>query len=127
MLLSIIKFEDNIEDLKVSDINPISIGTDIRNNEMSVLIPKGTTIPCKISRVYYTSRDNQKTMPFNIYQGERKNYNENYYIGGFKIKNLREAPEGEVKFEVVAELDENSILKVSAKEIGGELYEDIEI
>ena len=43
------------------------------------------------------------------------------------IDGLREAPEGEVKFEVVAELDENSILKVSAKEIGGTKYRDIEI
>ena len=43
------------------------------------------------------------------------------------IDGLREAPEGEVKFEVVAELDENSILKVSAKEIGGTKNKDIEI
>ena len=56
-----------------------------------------------------------------------KEKDENYYLGGFIIDDLREAPEGEVKFEVVAELDDNSILKVSAKEIGGTKYRDIEI
>ena len=124
---AIIKIEDNIENVKISDINPISIGTNTVNDEMSILIPKGYTIPCKISQIYETSKDNQKAMAFNLYQGERKNYNENYYLGGFRIDELREAAKGEVSFEVVAELDENSILKVSAKEIGGTHYKDIEI
>ena len=124
---AIIKIEDNIENVKISDINPISIGTNTVNDEMSILIPKGYTIPCKISHIYETSKDNQKAMAFDLYQGERKNYNENYYLGGFEINELREAPKGEVSFEVVAELDENSILKVSAKEIGGTHYKDIEI
>ena len=124
---AIIKIEDNIENVKISDINPISIGTDLINDEMSILIPKGTIIPCKISKIYKTSRDNQTDVLFELYQGERKNYRENYYLGGFEINELREAAKGEVSFEVVAELDENSILKVSAKEIGGTHYKDIEI
>ena len=124
---ALIKIEDNIENLVISDINTISIGIGIINDEMSILIPKGTIIPCKISQIYYTLRDNQTDILFQLYQGERKNYNENYCLGGFEIKELRQAPEGEVKFEVVAELDENSILKISAKEIGGTHYKDIEI
>ena len=124
---AILKIEDNVENLKISDINPITIGTDVINDEMSVLIPKGTIIPCKVSKTYVTSRDNQTEVLFELYQGERKNYRENYYLGGFEINELREAPKGEVQFEVVAELDENSILKVSAKEIEGKHYKDIEI
>ena len=124
---AVIQVEDNIEDLNIKDINPISIGLSIINNKMAVLIPKGTQIPCKKSDTYFTTKDNQTIASFNIYQGERKNYNENHYLGGFEIDGLRKAPEGEVKFEVVAELDENSILKVSAKEIGGTKYRDIEI
>ena len=124
---AVIKVEDNIEELIIKDINPISIGLGIKNNLMSFLIPKGTQIPCKISNTFRTIKDNQTEMLFDIYQGERKNYNENNYLGGFEIDGLREAPKGEVKFEVIAELDENSILKVSAKEIGGTKYRDIEI
>ena len=124
---AILKIEDNVENLKISDINPISIGTNISNDVMDVLIPKGSIIPCKVSKFYGTSSDNQTSVLFDLYQGERKNYHDNYYLGGFEIYELREALEGEVKFEVVAELDENSILKVSAKEIGGTHYKDIEI
>ena len=124
---AVIQVEDNIEDLNIKDINPISIGLSIINNKMAVLIPKGTQIPCKKSDTYFTTKDNQTIASFNIYQGERKNYNENHYLGGFEIDGLRKAPKGDVNFEVVAELDENSILKVSAKEIGGTKYRDIEI
>ena len=124
---AVIKVEDNIEDIIIKDINPISIGTNSKNNLMSVLIPKGTQIPCKISNTFRTIEDNQTEMLFDIYQGERKNYNENNYLGGFEIEGLRKAPKGDVNFEVVAALDENSILKVSAKEIGGTKYRDIEI
>ncbi len=69
---AVIKVEDNIEDIIIKDINPISIGTNMVNDVMSVLIPKGTQIPCKISNTYLTIKDNQKVMAFNIYQGERK-------------------------------------------------------
>ena len=124
---AVIKVEDNIEELIIKDINPISIGTNVTNNLMSFLIPKGTQIPCKISNTYWTVKDDQTAMRFDIYQGERKNCDENHYLGGFEIDGLRKAPQGKVKFEVVAELDENSILKVSAKEIGGTKYRDIEI
>ena len=112
---AILKIEDNVENLKISDINPISIGISTINDEMSVLIPKGTIIPCKVSQFYGTSRDNQTSALLELYQGERNKCSYNYYLGEFKIMKLREAPKSEVKFEIVADLDENSILKVSAK------------
>ena len=34
---------------------------------MDVLIPKGTIIPCKVSKIYETERDNQKEIPFLLY------------------------------------------------------------
>ena len=37
------------------------------------------------------------------------------------IKGIRLAPKGEVKFKITMELDENSILKVHAKEVNGDL------
>ena len=64
---TVIKVENNIEDLIIEDINPISIGIGIINNQMSFLIPKGIQIPCKISNSYVTSYDNQTEMIFNFY------------------------------------------------------------
>ena len=64
---AILKIEDNVENLKISEINPISIGTNISNDIMDVLIPKGTIIPCKVSKIYETERDNQKEIPFLLY------------------------------------------------------------
>ena len=48
-------------------MNLISIWTNIKNNLISVLIPKGIQIPCKISNTYVTSYDNQTELIFDFY------------------------------------------------------------
>ncbi len=41
------------------------------------------------------------------------------YLNSFNINGLREAPKGEVKFDVTMELDKNGILKIKVNEING--------
>ena len=116
--------------LNIININPISLGISCEENGikkvMSIIIPKNTQLPCKLSNIY-ENKENQKNACFPVYQGENKMALDNYYLDSFMIYGLRPAPEGEIKFDVKMELDENGILKVSAKEIGGSHYEEIEI
>ena len=116
--------------LNIININPISLGISCEENGikkvMSIIIPKNTQLPCKLSHIY-VNKENQKDVTFSVYQGENKMALDNYYLDSFMIYGLRPAPEGEIKFDVKMELDENGILKVSAKEIGGSHYEEIEI
>ena len=93
---------------------------------MSIIIPKNTQLPCKFSRMY-CNPENEKDVSFIVYQGENKNVLENYFLDSFTFNGLREAPAGEIQFDVKMELDENGILKVSAKEIEGSHYDEIEI
>ena len=51
----------------------------------------------------------------------------NTYLGEININGLRPAPRGEVKFQITMELDENTILKVHAKEVNGDLEKDLNI
>ena len=116
--------------LNIININPISLGIQCdengNKNAMSIIIPKNTQLPCKLSHMY-ENNENQKEVTFSVYQGENKNVLENYFLDSFTFNGLRQAPKGEIKFMVKMELDENGILKVSAKEIGGSHYEEIEI
>jgi L1 cell adhesion molecule like protein len=84
-------------------------------------------IPTKVQKVQKTARDNQQIIAFKIYQGERQFCKDNTYLGEIRINGLRAAPKGEVKFKITMELDENSILKVNAKEINGEHEKDLNI
>jgi L1 cell adhesion molecule like protein len=94
---------------------------------MNFYILKGMKIPTKVQKVQKTARDNQQTIAFKIYQGERQFCKDNTYLGEIRINGLRAAPKGEVKFKITMELDENSILKVNAKEINGEHEKDLNI
>ena len=123
-------YNDEIDDKKkiqIFDINPLSLGVNLKGDRMNFYIPKGMKIPTKVQKVQKTARDNQQIIAFKIYQGERQFCKDNTYLGEIRINGLRAAPKGEVKFKITMELDENSILKVNAKEINGEHEKDLNI
>ena len=119
---AIIKKEISNDNIQITDINPLSIGisvynkNEISNKLMSIIIPKNCNLPYKNSDIYYNSIDYQENISINVYQGENIYVKDNYYIGGFLLKNIRKALEGEVEITVSMYLDEDGILKVKAKE-----------
>ena len=118
---AIIKKEISNNNIQITDVNPISIGTNIKNNQnpsmsiMSIIIPKNHILPCTIKSNYYTISEFQKRVKIDIYQGENKYVEDNIFIGGFKL-NIIEPKKEEIKIIITMELDENGILKVEAKE-----------
>ena len=118
---AIIKKEISNNNIQITDINPISIGTNVKNNQnpsksiMSIIIPKNHILPCAITSNYYTISEYQERVKIDIYQGENKYVEDNIFIGGFKL-NIIEPKKEEIKIIITMELDENGILKVEAKE-----------
>ena len=94
---------------------------------MFFLIKKNVELPYIKSYDFQTSHNNQTEINFAVYQGEKEFVKDNYYLNSFTIDNLRKAPEGDVKFNVKMELDENGILNVTANEINGILSRGISI
>ena len=113
--------------IQIYDINPLSLGVNLTGDRMNFYITKGMKIPAKVSKKQKTAKDNQSKISFKIYQGERLFCKDNTYLGEININGLRPAPRGEVKFQITMELDENSILKVHAKEVNGDLEKDLNI
>ncbi len=134
LLASILKEEGN---LKIIDINPISLGINsilyddkqkkYLYDNMEILINKNVQLPYINEKIFITHYDNQTNISFEVYQGENKNTKDNYFLNSFRICGLRKAPKGKIEFIVKMELDENGILKVSAKEINGTHYGEITI
>ena len=114
-----IEDDDGLERLILLDVAPLSLGIELANGEMSTLIQRNTTIPCKETKNYQTATDYQDGFFIQIYQGERKIAKENHFLGSFKISGITIAKKGEVKCDITFELDINSILNVSAVECGG--------
>jgi len=68
------------------------------------------------TRTFTTVVDNQQTVQFPVYQGERSSCADNTSLGEFTLSPLPPMRAGEAALEVVFEVDVNGILKVTATE-----------
>ena len=116
-----------LDGVKLFDITPISLGTDVINKskdekikslgpKMSVIIPKWTKIPIMKEKNYKTIKNNQDTMQICIYEGENDYLKDNKLLGNFKLVNLPKKPKGEVNCIVQFEINANNTLNVTAYE-----------
>ena len=110
--------EESLEQLVVVDVCPLSLGMKIRGGINHVIIPRNTIIPIQRTQKFYTSHDNQEKGNVEIYQGERKLCKDNYKLGGFLVDIIQREKKGKVRFDITFNLNENSILEVTAKEFG---------
>lgn len=55
-------------DLLLLDVTPLSLGIELEGREMSVLIKRNTTIPCRKSRSYTTVEDWQTSIDVVVYE-----------------------------------------------------------
>ena len=108
--------DEGLERLVLLDVTPLSLGTDVRDDEMDIIINKNTTIPCKNTKTYVTSVDDQKNMSVKICQGERPFCKDNILLGNFSLPLKLKGKKGTVKAEITFEIDINSILTVTAVE-----------
>ena len=117
-----IQMGEYAEDVVLLDVCPFSLGIAVINDEnkesddmiMSKVIKKGTKLPCKKMEVFQPAYDYAKTLLFQVYEGENKYVKNNYPLGKFRLKDLPEKKKEDVHLEVTFELDEDSILTVTA-------------
>ncbi|QIW96245.1 hypothetical protein AMS68_001763 [Peltaster fructicola] len=103
-------------DLLLLDVVPLSLGVAMEGNIFAPVVPRGQTVPTIKKRTFTTVADNQQTVQFPCYQGERTNCSENVSLGEFTLAPIPPMRAGEAVLEVVFEVDVNGILKVTATE-----------
>ena len=112
--------EKSMRGVVINDICSHSLGVAVYNFgsdcKFDKLIDNGTNIPYVKEGIYTTAFDYQTSVLIQIYEGENVYCKDNRLLGEFTLENITEAKEGVPKIKIKFEIDENSVLQVTAKE-----------
>ncbi|MGN1031091.1 MAG: molecular chaperone DnaK [Butyricicoccaceae bacterium] len=107
-----------VKDVLLLDVAPLSLGIETLGGVCTKLIERNTTIPVQKSQVFSTAVDNQPSVEIHVLQGEREMAADNKTLGRFTLDGIAPARRGVPQIEVSFDIDQNGIVKVSAKDLG---------
>jgi molecular chaperone DnaK (HSP70) len=81
----------NAAGITLVDVTPISFGVETVGNKMSIIIPRASTLPTKMTKKYTTTKDYQESVEIKVYEGEHPKTDDNKKLGEFTLKGIQKA------------------------------------
>jgi molecular chaperone DnaK len=117
----------DVKDIVLLDVTPLTLGIETEGSVLTPLIDRNTTIPTNKSKIFSTAADNQPAVEIHVLQGERTMAADNDTLGRFQLVGIPPSPRGIPQIEVAFDIDRNGVLNVSAKDLGTNNEQKIEI
>lgn len=109
------------------DTIPLSLGVKTAEGLMEPIIEKNTSKPCKRTKTFTTFKDSQKAIKVDIYEGNRPEAKDNYYLGTLDMTLQKPGPKGEPQVDIVFDVNNDGILSATAIELQTSQTQTIQI
>jgi molecular chaperone DnaK len=103
--------------LQLLDVVPMAIGLEAAAGGVHVVFPRNAAIPNARAVAATSATDGQSELAIRVRQGDDAVAARNELLGEFVFGPVRSAPAGEVKLELLFEVNVEGILTVSAKDL----------
>jgi molecular chaperone DnaK len=108
----------DVKDIVLVDVTPLSLGIETMGGVFTRIIERNRALPASATQVFTTASDNQTAVSISVLQGEREMAADNKSLGRFDLTGILPARRGVPQIAVTFEIDNNGILKVTAKDNG---------
>jgi molecular chaperone HscC len=120
--------DQSVEDMIVTDVAPFSMGiataTTAGRQEItglfSPIIDRGTTLPASVVHRFSTTRDDQRAIDVEVYQGEHSLCRDNLNLGTLRVEGLPPGPAGTEGIDVRFTYDLSGLLEVDVTVVSTE-------
>jgi len=105
------------DDAQLLDVTPHDIGIKVGDSQFALMVPRNSMLPVRARRTFATTSEDQKFVAIELYQGVSKDTSKNRKLGQVVLDDLPPGPAGAVRVELVIDVNVESILSVSAREL----------
>ena len=99
------------------DVTAQSLGIRTVGGFVEHIIPRNTSIPTEVGKVFHTAKDGQTSVRIQIFQGESRIAEENEFLGDFVLTGLRSARRGELAIRISFAIDADGMVQVNAQNV----------
>ncbi|VDB96823.1 unnamed protein product, partial [Peniophora sp. CBMAI 1063] len=118
ILDGILSGDESLPAIVLVNVCPLTHSIETTSSVVTKVILRNMGLLTHKSLIFSTATDNQPTVLFQVYEGERLLKKENNSLGQFELSGIPPSPRGASQFEGTFEVDTNGTMKVSAADKG---------
>ncbi|QSQ26186.1 TIGR02266 family protein [Pyxidicoccus parkwayensis] len=105
-----------LEGVVLIDVLPMAIGVGLPGGRFKPVLERNISLPSTKSYTLTTHRDEQTELELTVFQGDSDKAADNEFLGTVKLTGLPKKPRGAVQVSITFEVNNESLLKVTARE-----------